>query len=217
MRHVTMPLGKGGGANPGLKGVFVAPPSDDQPGQLVIGRPQQLEALKSLGVINGSCSFGESTGKLVAAIGRDGDGIDADDGHEPIMAHLGGSDRRAHALSMISRAWAIAGGRDDCHFADKGNAYARIAAKASVNRPFSEINSRRRWSGPLTMETIAIPDNLHGKGSFLSEGAPSWHLAIAIATFRSDSVDPGAHGCLALNLRSSEERTSIRRVRKVTR
>ena len=67
---------KRGRAHPGLERLVVRPARDDQPGGSLVGRFEQLEALKAGLVVDGTCTGSESASQLVAAFGGNGDRVD---------------------------------------------------------------------------------------------------------------------------------------------
>src|SRR3954451_535559 len=81
-----MPVRERRRRNPGIERSFIAPARDDEPGGPVVGRLEELEPLEPVLVVHRAGPRPEATGQLVAAVLRDGDGVDLDDGHWPMVA-----------------------------------------------------------------------------------------------------------------------------------
>src|SRR5512133_3967930 len=84
-RGGAVTLGERLRSQPGLEGLFVAPPGNHQPLIPVVGRLQQFVTLESVRIVNGSGACGESVGQLVTGLAGNSDGVDLDDGHPPIV------------------------------------------------------------------------------------------------------------------------------------
>lgn len=68
-RGGAVTLGERLRSQPGLEGLFVAPPGDHQPLIPVVGRLQQFVTLESVRIVNGSGACGESVGQFVTRTG----------------------------------------------------------------------------------------------------------------------------------------------------
>jgi hypothetical protein len=84
-RGGAVTLGERLRSQPGLEGLFVAPPGDHQPLIPVVGWLQQFVTLESFRIVNGSGACGESVGQFVTGLAGNSDGVDLDDGHPPIV------------------------------------------------------------------------------------------------------------------------------------
>ena len=73
----TVPIGERRRRNPSIERVFVTPASDHEPLVTTISGLEEFKALKAVGSIDRTSAGSKSVGKLVAGLGRNGDGIDA--------------------------------------------------------------------------------------------------------------------------------------------
>lgn len=71
--------------DPSLERCLVAPAGDDEPGGPIVGRFEQFEPFETLLVVHSTGPGGETSGQLVAAVLGNGDGIDLDDSHPPMV------------------------------------------------------------------------------------------------------------------------------------
>src|SRR6476619_2743969 len=82
----TMPVRERRRRDPGIERCFIAPAGDDEPSGPVVGRFEELESLEPVLVVHRAGPRPEAMGQLVAAVLRDGDGVDLDDGHWSMVA-----------------------------------------------------------------------------------------------------------------------------------
>ena len=61
--------------------LLVAPPSDDEPRRAAVGRPEELEALEPVLVVDGARTRREAPSQLVAGVLGDRDGVDLHNRH----------------------------------------------------------------------------------------------------------------------------------------
>jgi hypothetical protein len=70
---------EGRAVDPGLERVLVLPAGDDQPGEAIVGRLEQFEALEPRLPVDRARPGGEAPRQLVAGVLGNGDGVDLDD------------------------------------------------------------------------------------------------------------------------------------------
>src|SRR6185437_2977905 len=75
--------GEVGAFQPGLEVVLGAPARQHEADVALIVRPQQLEGLEPLGLLDFPGTGGEALGELLEALAGDGDRVDLDDAHAP--------------------------------------------------------------------------------------------------------------------------------------
>jgi hypothetical protein len=81
LRGSAVTRGEGRGRYPGLKRRIVPPSRYHQPRRTAVGRPEQLETLEAVLIINSAGPSGEPAGQLIPAIRRHGDRVDLDNRH----------------------------------------------------------------------------------------------------------------------------------------
>ena len=74
-----MPISKRWRSNPRIECVFVTPASDDEPLVTTVSRLEEFESFKPFSAIDCARTGSESVSEFVAGLGRNGDGVDADD------------------------------------------------------------------------------------------------------------------------------------------